>query len=128
VSWEAIDEADRRVFKTRRWHPYFPCCPFDALPRSFLLAFFVAMLFPAAVSCFGFPAHCRSLLPVCPQVLSPDLLSVEFNAAVKALRLRMCGQLAEGPRTWGGQPLTGPKLAQLVPLVADALNRDGLVT
>jgi hypothetical protein len=65
------------------------------------------------------------LLP--PQVLSPDLLSSEFNDAVKALRGSMCQQLTEGPRQWAGQPLTGPKLAQLVPMVADALNRDGLV-
>jgi len=61
------------------------------------------------------------------KVLTPDLLSREFNDAVKSLRGSLCVQLAEGPRQWAGQPLTGPKLSQLIPMVAEALNRDGLV-
>ena len=61
------------------------------------------------------------------KVLTPDMLSAEFNVEVKSLRAKLCGQLAEGPRTWSGQALTGPKLAQLIPMVADALNKDGLV-
>ena len=60
------------------------------------------------------------------KVLKPEMLSAEFNEQVASLRCTIAGQLIQ-PRAWAGRPITGPDLARLIPLVADALNRDGMV-
>jgi len=51
------------------------------------------------------------------KVITNDMLSPDFNAAVRSLRGALCAQLV-APRRWGGQPLTGPRLADFVPKIA----------
>jgi len=52
------------------------------------------------------------------KVITNEMMSPEFNAAVRSLRGALCAQLT-APRRWGDQPLTGPRLAEFVPQIAE---------
>lgn len=60
------------------------------------------------------------------RVLKPNMLSQEFRSAAGNLRAAISQQLTT-PRIFGGQTVTGPVLARVVPIIAEALNDGNLV-